>query len=93
MMLKHLQFVSAPAVSSAAGPNTRVVRAMPNTPALVGEAAAGMCLGGTADSSDEAVVKSLFEAVGIIFTVTEAQLSGVTGVSGSGPAYIFQVCC
>ncbi|KAG1671358.1 hypothetical protein FOA52_002968 [Chlamydomonas sp. UWO 241] len=75
----------------AAGPDTRVVRVMPNTPCLVGEVAAAMCLGGRADESDEAMVRAMFEAVGKIFTVTEVQLSAVTGVSGSGPAYIFMV--
>jgi pyrroline-5-carboxylate reductase len=64
---------------------------MPNTPCLVGEVAAAFCLGGKADESDEAVVRTMFDAVGKIFKVTEAQMSAVTGVSGSGPAYIFMI--
>ncbi|KAG1671359.1 hypothetical protein FOA52_002969 [Chlamydomonas sp. UWO 241] len=75
----------------AAGPTARIVRVMPNTPCLVGEVAAAMCLGGKADESDEKVVRTMFEAVGKIYTVAENLLSAVTGVSGSGPAYIFMV--
>jgi len=73
----------------AAGAETRIVRVMPNTPCLVGEVAAAMCLGGKADEKDEALVRSLFEAVGKIYTVQESVLPAVTGLSGSGPAYVF----
>jgi len=75
----------------AAGADARIVRVMPNTPCLVGEVAAAMCLGGKADESDEKAVRMMFEAVGKIYTVAENLLSAVTGVSGSGPAYIFMV--
>lgn len=75
----------------AAGSDTHMIRVMPNTPCLVGETAAAMCLGGKAHSEDERLVKTLFEAVGKIFTVDEKLLSAVTGLSGSGPAYIFMV--
>ena len=53
------------------------MRVMPNTPCLVGEAAAAMCLGGTADESDEALVRQLFESVGRMYTVDEKLLSAV----------------
>ncbi|KAL6764016.1 pyrroline-5-carboxylate reductase [Haematococcus lacustris] len=75
----------------AAGPHARVVRVMPNTPCLVGETAAAMCLGGKADASDEQLVRQLFEAVGKIYTVDEKLLAAVTGLSGSGPAYVFMM--
>ncbi|KAG2490355.1 hypothetical protein HYH03_011157 [Edaphochlamys debaryana] len=75
----------------AAGPDAHVVRVMPNTPCLVGETAAAMCLGGKANSDDEALVRSIFEAVGKIYTVDEKLLAAVTGLSGSGPAYVFMM--
>eukprot|EP00798_Chlamydomonas_sp_ICE-L_P001349 gene1349-32711_t len=69
----------------AAGPIARIVRVMPNTPCMVGETAAAMCLGGKAGPEDEGIVKTIFNAVGKIYTVTESMLSAVTGVSGAGP--------
>uniref|UniRef100_A0A0D6R8D3 Pyrroline-5-carboxylate reductase n=1 Tax=Araucaria cunninghamii TaxID=56994 RepID=A0A0D6R8D3_ARACU len=69
--------------------NARVVRVMPNTPCLVGETAAVMSLGSKATAEDEKLVKGLFEAVGQIWTANEKLLDAVTGLSGSGPAYIY----
>lgn len=62
---------------------------MPNTPCLVGETAAAMCLGGKAEKNDAEVVHTLMSAVGTIYIVDEKLLGAVTGLSGSGPAYIF----
>lgn len=76
-------------MQEAAGSSVRLIRVMPNTPCLVGETASAMCLGGTADENDAAVVKQLFDAVGKIHIVDEKLFSAVTGLSGSGPAYIF----
>ncbi|KAG2454963.1 hypothetical protein HYH02_000789 [Chlamydomonas schloesseri] len=75
----------------AAGPDAHVVRVMPNTPCLVGETAAAMCLGGKANADDEKLVRTIFEAVGKIYTVDEKLLAAVTGLSGSGPAYVFMM--
>ena len=55
-----------------------MVRVMPNTPCLVGETAAAMCLGGAADATDEKLVRQLFEAAGKIYTVDEKLLSAVS---------------
>lgn len=68
---------------------TRVVRVMPNTPALVLEGAAGVCGGGSASKDDVALVLSIFNAVGIAVEVNEGLMDAVTGLSGSGPAYCF----
>lgn len=71
-------------------PGRRVVRVMPNTPCLVGEAACGFSLGTHATDGDRTLVKTLLDAVGVCMEVNEALLNAVTGVSGSGPAYVFQ---
>lgn len=66
-----------------------VVRAMPNTPALVGAGVTALARGRFAGDEQLAEVSGLFEAVGEVLTVSEAQLDAVTAVSGSGPAYFF----
>jgi pyrroline-5-carboxylate reductase len=68
----------------------RVIRVMPNTPALVGEAAAAFALGKSATAADGELAKKLLSAVGIAFQVKEPLLDAVTGLSGSGPAYVYQ---
>ena len=70
-------------------PGRRVIRVMPNTPCLVGEAACGFSLGTHATDDDKALVKNLLDAVGLAMEVKEILLNAVTGVSGSGPAYVF----
>lgn len=69
---------------------TRVVRAMPNTPALVGQGATGLAAGSEASVSDLERARRLFDSVGTTLTVDEPELDAVTGVSGSGPAYVFR---
>ncbi|MBA2608959.1 MAG: pyrroline-5-carboxylate reductase [Actinobacteria bacterium] len=70
---------------------TPVVRAMPNTPALVGAGASAIAGGVAASDDDIAWAESILSAVGIVVRVPEAQLDAVTGLSGSGPAYVFLV--
>lgn len=65
----------------------RVVRVMPNTPALVGSSATGYSLGTSCAPQDGAWVQELFASVGVAFAVKESLLDAVTGLSGSGPAY------
>ncbi len=67
----------------------RVIRVMPNTPALVGRGASAFALGATATSDDASTTRTLLEAVGYATEVSESDLDAVTAVSGSGPAYIF----
>ena len=73
------------------GRGARIVRAMPNTPALVGEGATAISGGEHATEADLAEAARLFEAVGKVVVVDEPLLDAVTGLSGSGPAYIFLV--
>jgi len=67
----------------------RVVRVMPNTPALVGASATAYAAGTHATKDDADLAQKLFAAVGVAFPVKEKLLDAVTGVSGSGPAYVF----
>jgi pyrroline-5-carboxylate reductase len=68
----------------------RIVRAMPNTPALVHAAATALCANDLATADDRATARALFEAVGTTWEApAESLLDAVTGLSGSGPAYVF----
>lgn len=71
------------------GSGPRLVRVMPNTPCLVGQGASGYCLGPGATADDGALVGRLLGAVGRAFQVDEKLLDAVTGLSGSGPAFVF----
>ncbi len=66
----------------------RVIRVMPNTPALVGAGASAYSLGSRAVDADAAVAERLLGSVGLAVRVPEGQLDAVTGLSGSGPAYL-----
>ncbi|MGA2801747.1 MAG: pyrroline-5-carboxylate reductase [Verrucomicrobiota bacterium] len=67
----------------------RVVRVMPNTPALVGAGASAFALGKNATTADGDLAEKLLSAVGVAFQVNESLLDAVTGLSGSGPAYVY----
>jgi pyrroline-5-carboxylate reductase len=71
--------------------SSRVIRVMPNTPCLVATCAAGYCLGAGASDADGELIQQLLGAVGIAFSLKESLIDVVTGLSGSGPAFAFQV--
>ena len=66
----------------------RVVRVMPNTPSLVGAGASAFCVGSAVTEQDTKAVQAMLSSVGQVFPVSEYQLDAVTGLSGSGPAYV-----
>lgn len=74
---------------SLAGTGCRVVRVMPNTPAIVQEAASALSGGVRATAADLETAQSIFNAIGQCVVVDESYLDAVTGLSGSGPAYVF----
>lgn len=79
------------ALEEACGPGVAVVRSMPNTPALVGQGVSALAAGVAATEADLAWAEAVLGAVGVVVRIPEAQLDAVTGVSGSGPAYLFLV--
>ncbi len=79
------------AIEACVPQGTPVVRAMPNTPALIGKGAAGFAGGTSATDAELSWAKGILEAVGQAAEVTEPQLDAVTGLSGSGPAYVFMI--
>lgn len=83
--------VSLQTLAAGLGAERRLARVMPNTPALVGEGAAGYCLGPGARETDDRVVQSCLESVGLAYRVPESLLDAVTGLSGSGPAFIYVI--
>ncbi len=83
--------VTIASLEAALGARVPVVRAMPNTPALVGAGAAAIAAGSSASDADLDWAEGLLAAVGTVVRVPEHLLDAVTGLSGSGPAYVFLV--
>jgi pyrroline-5-carboxylate reductase len=83
--------VSLATLELAAGNGVAVVRAMPNTPALVGQGAAAISGGRSTSGDDLDWATSILAAVGTVVRVPEQHLDAVTGLAGSGPAYVFMV--
>src|SRR5262249_23732780 len=73
------------------GPDRRVIRVMPNTPCLVGASASGYAAGEGATAEDLALVDRLLNAVGRAYRLPELLLDAVTGLSGSGPAFVYVI--
>lgn len=76
-------------LSKGLGEGPRIVRVMPNTPCLVGESASAYCLGPGACEADGRLVGELLGAVGTAYELDEKLMDAVTGLSGSGPAFVY----
>lgn len=81
--------VTIASIQKAVGENVAVIRAMPNTPALVKLGASAIAAGATATEQDMHWASEVLGAVGLVVRVKEHELDAVTGLSGSGPAYVF----
>jgi pyrroline-5-carboxylate reductase len=79
------------AAAASKGKPVAIVRAMPNTPALVRQGAAAIAGGSAATDDDLAWAEGIMRAVGTVVRVPESQLDAVTGLAGSGPAYVFLI--
>lgn len=83
--------VTTTTLGAAAGERVAVVRAMPNTPALVGEGVSAIAGGPGTTDDDLQWAERILDGVGLVVRVAESQLDAVTGLTGSGPAYVFLV--
>lgn len=88
-MLSIAAGISVKTLQDAAGKGTAVIRAMPNTPALVREGVTAICGSESCDEEDLAWAESILSAVGVVVRVPESQMDAVTAVAGSGPGYVF----
>ena len=83
--------VTTSTLRAAAGDRVAVVRSMPNTPALVGEGVSAVAGGPDTTDDDLRWAERILDGVGLVVRVSESQLDAVTGLTGSGPAYLFLV--
>lgn len=89
VLISIMAGLSSEKIASLIGSPCRVVRVMPNTPAMVGEGMAGIALGQGAQPGDDALAKQLFAAVGKVVDLDEPMIDAINAISGSGPAYLF----
>jgi pyrroline-5-carboxylate reductase len=91
LLISILAGVSTDRIESLLGAENPVVRAMPNTPCIVGEGMTVICRGSNATKADLERAKHIFEAVGKCVPVDEVHFNAITALSGSGPAYQFLI--
>lgn len=89
VLISIMAGLSSAKITSLVGRACRVVRVMPNTPAMVGAGMAGIALGAGAEQGDDALAKKLFDAVGKVVELDEPMIDAINAISGSGPAYLF----
>lgn len=76
-------------ITKECGSQRRVIRAMPNTPAMVGEGITALAIGPNVEAEAAECAAAIFRSVGRVVTIQESLMDAVTGLSGSGPAYVF----
>lgn len=81
--------ITTSAMEQAIGSKASVIRAMPNTPSIVGHGVTGIAKGESANDAQLATAKGLFETVGQVLIVDEDKINALSTISGSGPAYVF----
>lgn len=81
--------ISTKQIEAALGGKRRVVRVMPNTPALIGQGASAIAAGQNAEAADLDIAEAILGCVGLTVRVEEKDIDAVTALSGSGPAYVF----
>jgi pyrroline-5-carboxylate reductase len=81
--------VTSESIAARLDGHQRIIRVMPNTPALLGAGAAGYSLAQGASNDDEALVRSCLNSVGVCHRLPEPLLDAVTGLAGSGPAFVY----
>jgi pyrroline-5-carboxylate reductase len=89
MVLSFAASVQTKAIEEAAGCELAVVRAMPNTPAMLAAGITALCAGNFVSSEQMAVAQKIFQTVGKTVVVDEKHMDAVTGLSGSGPAFLY----
>jgi len=83
--------ISSQKIEEYLGKKARVIKVMPNTPALLGVGMSAVCKGENAFVNDFDTVKKIFECVGEVVSAQEADIDAITGVSGSGPAFYYYI--
>ena len=91
LLISIVAGLSIRSIEQAAGETLRVIRVMPNTPALVLSGASAFSLGTQATEDDAEIAQKIFGGIGIALRVKESLLDAVTGLSGSGPAYVYTI--
>ena len=91
LLISIVAGLSIASLEKAAGEKLRVIRVMPNTPALVLAGASAFATGTQATDEDAEIAQRIFGGVGVALRVKESLLDAVTGLSGSGPAYVYTI--
>ena len=89
LLISFAASVKTEAIEAAAGCNLAVIRAMPNTPAMLGAGATAICRGRFVSAPQMALAEKIFSTVGRTVIVDEKHMDAVTGLSGSGPAFLY----
>lgn len=91
ILISILAGISTTKIEERLNPGVKVIRAMPNTPALIGAGATVLAPGKEADNKELEAAQEIFESVGYVKILPEKLLNAVTGLSGSGPAYVYLI--
>jgi pyrroline-5-carboxylate reductase len=91
LVITILAGITTATINSVLGKNNPVIRAMPNIPAVIDEAATGICMGTFAREEHKEIAMQIFKSVGKVEVVLESQMDVITALSGSGPAYIYMI--